>query len=100
MHKHIPKSFRILGDRYTVQQRARPGRNFGSFQPARRLVTVHLRAPEGAVRPAADVYYTFWHEAVHAALHHMGHRLWDNEKFVARLASRLCSITETARMPK
>lgn len=100
MHKHIPKSFKILGTRYTVQQRARPGRNFGSFQPARRLITVHLRAPSGEVRSASDVSYSFWHEAVHASLHHMGHRLWDNEKFVARLASRLCSITETARMPK
>ena len=41
---------------------------------------------------------TFWHEVTHAILKDMGHKLWDNERFVTRFAQRLTEVINTAKL--
>ena len=40
---------------------------------------------------------TFWHEIVHAILYEMGHRLYDDEKFVTEFAGHLAKAIKSAK---
>lgn len=40
---------------------------------------------------------TFWHELTHAILHDMGHRLYNDEKFVTEFAGRLAKAIKSAQ---
>jgi hypothetical protein len=48
----------------------------------------------------AEVHDTFWHEVTHGILWEMGHRLYQNEKFVGQFANLLNRAIESARFER
>lgn len=47
-------------------------------------------------QPRTVLRHTFWHEAAHALLDMMGHKLSSNESFVDALAGLLAQLNDTA----
>ena len=91
--KRIPKAFSLMGHRITVQiihPRDWPhGDCVGLFEPDKNRISL-LRQSRTAN------FHTLWHEASHAMLHVMGHRLYSNEQFVDTLGGLIAQINDSA----
>lgn len=86
---NIPKSFRVGTTRYRVQQITGVKYRGCCFYNAR-LIYLREDTPK-------RMEETFWHEAVHAVLHSMEHRLTRDERFVDTFSKRLYQLIQTAR---
>lgn len=97
----IPKSFK-LGDRpYKVRLvQVMPGAGrMGEVDHNTRIVTIaHTSNLTGRSFKSEEIDDTFWHEVTHAILKDMGHKLWNNERFVTRFARRLTEVVNTAKL--
>lgn len=97
----IPKSFKLGNRQYTVHfTQAMPGRgHMGEVDYALRKVTIARTSNmTGRSFKSEEIDDTFWHEVTHAILKDMGHKLWDNERFVTRFAQRLTEVINTAKL--
>lgn len=84
--------------KYSVFVSKRVGRSCtGRIFPAVGTLQVATHDRAGLPREPAAVTETFWHEAMHAILHDMDHRLNHDEQFVTGVAKRLTQIVNTAR---
>lgn len=99
--RKIPKQFDIMGHTIKVCViNARDWETLSASYPA--LVdTVGLYSGEVQLiiikkAPQSIMLHTLYHEIMHAALHIMGHRLWENEKFVDQLGGILAQIETSA----
>lgn len=61
----------------------------GIFDPAKNHIAI-LRQPK-----ASQTAHCFWHEATHAMLYFMGHKLYSNENFVDQIGGLLAQIMES-----
>jgi hypothetical protein len=91
--KRIPKSFRILGHTITVTvlpaKKWPHGECVGLWDPQTNCIFVLKQSP-------SQIRHTFWHEATHAMLFYMGHKLYSNEQFVDGCAGILAQIMDTS----
>lgn len=93
----IPKSFQLLGHRYTVEISDRLYEDeqiYGDCDVEKKLIRLQAIGPVNRVDPKTksitvvqiteeDFKETFYHELTHAILYNMGEdRLYANEKFV------------------
>ena len=75
-----------------------PG-HMGEVNHSKRHITLATQSNlSGRSFKTEEMSDTFWHEVTHAILHDMGHRLWNNEKFVTRFANRLNEVVNTAEL--
>jgi hypothetical protein len=73
--------------------------HMGEVDHDKRVVTIATTSNlTGRSFKTEEVSDTFWHEVTHAILQDMGHRLWNNEKFVTRFANRLNEVINTAEL--
>lgn len=94
----FPKHFKLTphGAFWTVHNRSeRRTTHNGDCYPAVQQLHVYTATRYGT-RTLPQQTQTFWHELLHAALHDMGHPLYDNELFVDALAKRLATASLTA----
>ena len=97
----IPKSFNLSSHHYNVRlTQAMPGRgHMGEVDYALRTVTIATNSNlTGRSFKSEEIDDTFWHEVTHAILKDMGHKLWNNERFVTRFANRLTEVINTAKL--
>lgn len=97
----IPISFKVgkrtIKVEKMVQRTIRSAR--GTFRRSVDLIHIaHER--RGQARPGYEISEIFWHEAVHAILHDMGHPLWGHERFVTAFSKRLNQLVHTAKLEK
>ena len=96
----IPKTFELSGKTYTVdlvRHVPRKG-DMGEIHYATRKVTVATNSNlTDRSFKREEVADTFLHEVTHAILKDMGHRLWNNERFVTQFANRLTEVLTTAK---
>lgn len=98
----IPKSFRIGHTKYSVCMEPRlRGGAVGRilYFCGWGLVRIATHTHSGKPRAPACVEETFLHEITHGILHHMGHKLRDDETFVTEFSKRLHQIIRTAELP-
>lgn len=96
----IPKKFRVGKTHYKVKHVGCFDWTLkrGEINYDKREVTLAVYAGlVGPLRSPHQLTHTFWHEATHAILHDMGHRLHTNEGFVDEFAKRLTDIVYSAR---
>ena len=95
----LPSSLKIGSRRYEVHvQRHTSRATMGEVNYTYgfiRLAT-HSTRTGRKFRPT-EVHDTFWHEVTHGILWEMGHRLYQNEKFVRQFANLLTKAIESAR---
>jgi len=91
--KRIPSAFQLMGHRITVDViRAKDwphGDCVGLYEPSHNRISI-LRQSK-----STDMH-TFWHEASHAMLNVMGHKLYSNEPFVDTLGGLISQILGSA----
>lgn len=98
---HIPKSFKLGSQPYKVRfTPVMPGRgHMGAVDYNLRQITIARTSNlTGRSFKSEEIDDTFWHEVTHAILKDMGHKLWDNERFVTRFARRLTEVVNTAKL--
>lgn len=98
---HIPKSFKLSSQPYTVHfTPVMPGLgHMGEVDYNLRQITIARTSNlTGRSFKSEEIDDTFWHEVTHAILKDMGHKLWDNERFVTRFARRLTEVVNTAKL--
>lgn len=92
--KRIPSSFSLMGHTITVEIISKKdwphGECVGLFEPEKNRISI-LR------QSRTTNAHTFWHEASHAMLNVMGHRLYSNEQFVDTLGGLIAQINESAK---
>lgn len=96
----IPKKFRVGKTHYKVAYTAwfdNPHKRGEILYGPRKITLALVKGPYGTLVPERRITHTFWHEATHAILHDMGHRLHTNEGFVDEFAKRLTDIVYSAR---
>ena len=97
----IPKSFSLSSHPYKVRMvPTMPGRgHMGEIDHNTRAITIATTSNlTGRSFKAEEMDDTFWHEVTHAILRDMGHKLWNNERFVTRFANRLTEVINTAKL--
>ena len=91
--KRIPKSFRLMGHTITVTVIPRKLWTFedcvGLFDPATNSIYV-LRQSK------SQTAHSFWHEATHAMLFYLNHKLYGNEQFVDNIGGMIAQIIDSA----
>jgi hypothetical protein len=91
--KRIPSSFELMGHKITVEiipTKDWPhGECVGLYQPDKGRISI-LRQSK------TQNAHVFWHEATHAMLYVMGHKLYSNEGFVDTLGGLIAQINSTA----
>lgn len=87
----IPRRIRVGTRMYSVDivQSMQRSRDLGRIWYESGTVHILKRKPE-------QMCDTFWHEMVHAILYDMGHRLYNDEKFVTEFAGRLAKAIKSA----
>jgi hypothetical protein len=96
----LPHSLKIGARRYkvVVQQHIAPAGLMGEVNYTYAFIRVATHsARTGRKFRHAEVRDTFWHEVTHGILWEMGHRLYQNEKFVGQFANLLTKAIESAR---
>lgn len=99
----LPKSIKVSGMEYAVRrpQQMRQPHSRGQvirFGYGGHFLDVAVQDnTNGRNLTEKEVTHTFWHEALHAALHSMGHKLCADEVFVDALAKRLTQIIYSAK---
>lgn len=97
----IPQSFKLGNRLYNVHfTQAMPGRgHMGEVDYVKRQVTIARTSNvTGRSFKTEEIDDTFWHEVTHAILKDMGHKLWDNERFVTNFSRRLTEVINTAKL--
>jgi hypothetical protein len=99
MNTHpIPTSFRLRRRKWDVKHeaKAKPATIAGHCKPTPKQIVIYDEARDRA-RSALEQQKTFWHEATHAVLFTMDHRLATDEKFVTQFGLLLEEMIRTAR---
>lgn len=97
----IPKEFKLGKKKYTVttvrhtQPRGTMGKVY--YEAARVEVATHSGRDDRSFKHE-ELADTFWHEVTHAILRDMGHRQWNDEKFVTAFANRLTQVILTSKL--
>jgi hypothetical protein len=91
--KRIPSSFKVVG--HTVKVSVVPASKWtrkdcvAYFDPEKSVILIKRRS-------ASLNRQAFWHEAIHAALSAINHKLYADEVFVDNLGGLIAQILETA----
>lgn len=97
----IPKEFKLGKKKYTVSvvRHTRPRGTMGKIYYEAGLVEVatHSGRDDRSFK-TEEITDTFWHEVTHAILRDIGHRQWNDEKFVTAFANRLTQVINTAKL--
>jgi hypothetical protein len=93
----IPTSFRLRRRKWTIkrEETSRKKHVCGTASPAKKIV-IYDRVT-GRARSALEQQKTFWHEATHAVLFAMEHKLATDERFVTQFSLLLEELIRTAR---
>ena len=97
----IPKTFKLGGKKYTVHMVDKmPGRgHMGMVNHTIGEVTIAISSNlTDRSFKQEEISDTFWHEVTHAILKDMGHKLWNNERFVTLFANKLNEVVLTAKL--
>lgn len=99
--KRIPKSFQIMG--HTVKVSVINARDWATLSETCPLMTGAVGIYNDSAQlilikkaPRSQMMHTLYHEIMHAALHYMGHKLWDNEQFVDQLGGLMAQVEASA----
>ena len=94
----IPNHFKLSRKRWLVRRLPYHAYEAGHCFAVPRVI--HLNnAVRNRARTERQVADTFWHEATHAILFDMQHRLAMDEKFVHEFSKRLSELVHTAGLP-
>jgi len=99
MNTHpIPSSFRLRRRKWEIKReaKAKPAIVAGHCQPAPKQITLYDEARDRK-RTDLEQQKTFWHEATHAVLFTMDHKLATDEHFVTQFSLLLEEMIRTAR---
>jgi len=97
----IPKEFKLGKKTYTVSlvRHTAPRGTMGKVHYEAGIVHVATNSSiSDRSFKTEEVADTFWHEVTHAILRDMGHRQWNDEKFVTAFANRLTQVITTAKL--
>jgi len=97
----IPKEFKLGKKKYSVSlvRHTRPRGTMGKVYYEAGLVEVATNSGrDDRSFKTEEIADTFWHEVTHAILRDMGHRQWNDEKFVTAFANRLTQVITTAKL--
>jgi len=93
--RRIPTSFQLMG--HTIAVRVVPVADWpypdadGFWDPGANEILL-VEQPQ-----RSQLWHTFWHEAVHACLDMMSHRLSHNERFVDQFGGLLAQLVASAK---
>lgn len=94
----IPTSFRLRRRKWRVlrKDKAAPAIYGGHAYPVSKAIVIYDEARDRKRTPH-EQQKTFWHEATHAVLMEMKHKLATNEAFVTQFGLLLEEMVRTAR---
>lgn len=91
--QYKPSSFKVGASPYRVHYVDEDrGREYGAIYYSLKSIVIYTKN-----RPEASVSETFWHEMTHAVLREMGHKLYNDEKFVTQFAKLLNEAINSAK---
>jgi hypothetical protein len=97
----IPKKFTLGSRTYTVQmvRHTAPKGTMGKvYYDLGRIEIATNSGRNDRSFKQEEIDDTFWHEVTHAILRDMGHKLWNNERFVTDFANRLTQVVNTSKL--
>lgn len=97
----IPKKFKLGSHTYTIRmvRHTEPKGTMGKVYYD--LGCIEIATNSGRNDRSfkqEEIDDTFWHEVTHAILRDMGHKLWNNERFVTDFANRLTQVVNTSKL--
>ena len=94
----IPTSFRLRRRKWLVERAKQSERatHAGQAHPATKKIVIFDEARKRKLSPG-EQQKTFWHEATHAVLMTMSHKLSHDEAFVTQFGLLLEELIRTAR---
>lgn len=97
----IPKAFTLGKTKYKVQmvRHTEPKGTMGKvYYDLGRIEIASNSGRNNRSFKQEEIDDTFWHEVTHAILRDMGHKLWNNERFVTDFANRLTQVVNTSKL--